>query len=186
MLVLQAEYVNNAQMRSIFQDMENRIRSMALVHQHLYQGESLSRIDLYDYVRRLTHLLVESYAVQSGHISLCFDLEHVSVLIDTAIPCGLILNELISNALKHAFPGEQHGEIRIQLHRMESGDIDLQVADNGVGVPQDFDIRNTQSFGLQSLLLLGELQLQGEVTFDLNKGIACRVRFHDTFYEERV
>ena len=159
---------------------------MALVHQKLYQAENLSRIDLQDYVHSLTQLLLESYTVQSGKIALIFDLENVSVLIDTAIPCGLILNELFSNALKHAFPGERQGEIRIRLHRMESGEIEIQVADNGVGVPQDFDPRNTKTFGLQSLFLLGELQLQGEVTFDLNNGVACRVRFSDTFYEERV
>ncbi len=186
MLALQSDQLENEQMRHILQAMEYRIRSMALVHQHLYQTDNLSRIDLHDYIHSLTHLLVESYEVRSGEISLVFDLDNVCVLIDTAIPCGLILNELISNALKHGFPEKRDGEIRIRLHRLTSGEIELLVSDNGVGIPHDIDVRNTETFGLRSLFLLTESQLHGTIECEFNHGFTCLIRFRDTFYVDRI
>ena len=96
------------------------------------------------------------------------------------------MNELISNAFKHAFPGERPGEISIQIRQTESMKIELLVADNGVGMPSNINVRDTKTFGLQSIWLLGELQLKGEVHFDLNQGVSCRITFRDSLYEKRV
>ena len=108
------------------------------------------------------------------------------MLIDTAIPCGLILNELISNALKHAFPGDQGGEIKVQLHKTGIGDVQLTISDNGVGVPQGFDFRKESGLGLQNVFVITENQLQGSVTFKADQGVSCQIRFADNLYQPRV
>jgi two-component sensor histidine kinase len=185
MLALQSYYIDNKEALQIFKDMENRIQSMALVHQKLYQSQNLSRINLSEYVSDLAVLLLRSYAT-SYRISLDIDAEDVFVLIDTAMPCGLILNELISNALKHAFPEGNEGIIMIVLHRSVTNHIELVVADNGIGVPEDFDFRRTGTLGLQNVVALAERQLDGEITFTVKDGLSCQITFRDDLYQERV
>ncbi len=131
-------------------------------------------------------LLMASYRISPGRLSFITEMDDVWVLIDSAIPCGLILNELISNALKHAFPADRAGEIRIQLGQTASGEIYLRVADNGVGVPPGFDFRRDGHLGLQTIFTLGENQLKGQVTFDTANGVACRLQFRDDLYQPRV
>ena len=186
MLALQSAYTQDEQVLKIFQETENRIKSMALVHQKLYQSENLSSVDLKVYINDLAELLVRSYRVESNRILLIFDMDSLPVLIDTAIPCGLILNELISNSLKYAFPGEMEGEIRIQLRKTGEGEIELQVSDNGVGIPEGFDFRKSETMGLQNVFAIVEHQLQGEVKFEVNNGITCQIRFKDTPSRKRV
>ena len=152
MLALQSQYTKDEQVLKIFEETENRIKSMALVHQKLYQSKNLSSIDLKDYISDFTDFLVKDHRVESNRISFIFDMDSVLVLIDTAIPCGLVLNELISNSLKHAFPGDMEGEIRIRLKKTEEGEIELRVSDNGVGVTKDFDFRQSDTLGVQTLI----------------------------------
>jgi two-component sensor histidine kinase len=109
MLNLQSSYLEDERASRMFQEMDNKIQSMALVHEKLYQSQNLSSIDLKEYIRDLTRLLMRSYDVVPDKISLNLDLESVLVLIDTAVPCGLILNEVLSNTFKHAFPGDRTG-----------------------------------------------------------------------------
>ena len=186
MLGLQASYTKDEQVLKIFKETENRIKSMALVHQKLYQSKNLSSIDLKEYISELVNLLVKSYVVESNRISPVFDMDSVFVLIDTAIPCGLILNELISNSLQYAFPGDMEGEISIRLKKTEEGEIELRVSDDGVGVPKDFAFRKSGTLGFQNVFAIVEHQLQGEVKFDVNNGITCQIRFKDTLYSQRV
>ncbi len=186
LLDLQAEESDDRRLQAAFADSQNRIRSMALVHQKLYEAQDLSHINLKDYIGDLTKLLVASYQVSSDRISITLEMEDVSVLIDTAIPCGLILNELVSNALKYAFPDERVGEIRIQLHQLESGEVQLSVADDGAGLPPGFDLRRNGRMGLQTVFALAENQLYGKVSFDTRQGVTCQIQFRDNLYKPRV
>ncbi|MEW5816283.1 MAG: MASE1 domain-containing protein [Spirochaetota bacterium] len=185
MLELQLACMQDEQAVRVLKEMENRIRSMALVHQKLCQSHNLSSINLREYINELAGLLLDSYGVSSDRIRLNLDLEDVFVIVDTAVPSGLILNELISNALKHAFPGERKGEISIRLHKTGE-EIELGVSDNGIGVPPDFNFKANGKIGLQIVFALGEDQLQGGVKFETHNGLACLVSFKDTLYSARV
>jgi len=186
MLSLRARSANNPLVHKIFQEIQTRILSMAMVHEKLYQSQNLSSISLDSYIADLAKLLLATYRVKPNKITLSLNLEPISTLIDTAIPCGLVLNELISNALEHAFPDKRAGEIQINLHRTAQGEINLEVADNGVGVPAGFDLRNTGTFGLPTALAIAEYQLQGQVVFATENGVKCQIHFRDDLYQERV
>lgn len=186
MLKLHAAYSRNQDVERIVIELDHKIQAMALVHQKLYQSQNLSRIQLQEYLSELAHLLLESSVISPSGIVLKLNIAPVSVLIDTAIPCGLILNELLSNAFRHAFPNGKSGEIQIQLTKDDQGLITLQVSDNGVGVPPGFDFRAQDTLGLQSIVMIGEHQLQGKVTFIAGKGVTCLIQFTDVFYQPRV
>jgi two-component sensor histidine kinase len=186
LLQLQAAEIGDERLHAAFENTQNRIRSMALVHQKLYEAHDLSHINLKDYISELVSLLVASYQVPSGELAFVAEMEDVWVLIDSAIPCGLIVNELISNILEHAFPAGRGGAITARLGKMESGEIWLSIADDGVGVPPGFDFRKDGHLGLQNVFTLGETQLRGDVTFDANPGVACHLRFRDDMYNPRV
>ncbi|TFG64569.1 MAG: PAS domain S-box protein [Spirochaetales bacterium] len=179
MLSLQAAKAQNKAMDLIFRETENRIQAMALVHQMLYQTQDLSSLNLSEYIRDLATMLFQSFA-QSDKISLSLDLAvEENVLIDTAIPCGLILNELLSNSLKHAFPEGRQGSIRIRIARLDPQTLEMVFSDNGIGVPPLFDYRAQNSLGIQTILSLTEQQLQGEAGFESCCGITWRLRFRD-------
>lgn len=186
LLALQADFIDDPRIAEAFTGAQNRIFSMALVHQKLYEAQDLSRINLMEYINDLAVLLMKSYQVSPDRLRLVSEMEPVWVLIDTAIPCGLVLNELISNALKHAFPNGREGEIRIRLRRMENREIQLSVADNGIGVPEGFDFRQDGRLGLQNIFAVGEKQLHAKVVFQANSGVMCQLQFADDFYEPRI
>lgn len=183
---LQIADMNDTRLQAALMETQTRIRSMALVHQKLYEAQDLSYLNLKDYIHDLADLLLNSYRVSLGSIVLSTEMEDAPVLIDTAIPCGLILNELISNALKYAFPDGRNGEIKIQLKRLEGGDLSLTVTDNGVGLPSGFDIRKDGRLGLQIVRILGESQLNGKIRFETSQGLACHLQFRDDLYKPRV
>ena len=186
LLELQSGYSDDDRVHQMFAETRNRIQAMALVHQKLYQSKDLSRINLQDYIQDLTVFLVKNYQWMTRRIKLFYELEEVMVLIDTAIPCGIILNELISNSLKYAFPEDRSGEIRIFLRRDSAGDIKLKVSDNGVGVPSDFDIKQQKRLGLSNVIALGENQLHGKVDFLMENGFSCQICFKDNLYKARI
>ena len=113
-------------------------------------------------------------------------MESISVLIDIAIPCGMVLNELISNSMKYAFPEKNSGFIKITLHRNNEGDIELTVSDNGVGIRQDFDFRNDSKLGMNTMIYIVENQLNGELNISNNNGVHFSIRFKDDLYKRRV
>ena len=186
LLGLQASQVDDPGVSSALSDAQNRIRSIALVHERLYEARDLSHVDLKDYITELVSVLSESYGVSSGRIAIVLELEPVSVLFDSAIPCGLVLNELITNALRHAFPGDRAVSIRIGLNRAADGLIRLDVADDGIGAPSDFDFRSSGRFGVQNTFSLIESQLRGSVSLDASAGLAWRIEFRDNRYSPRV
>ena len=135
-LSLQADYVHDGKVREALGDCQNRIKSMALVHTRLYQSESLAKIDVRDYITSLVSDLAHSYPIVTDRTAIVADIQETSLEIDTMIPLGLIVNELVTNALKHAFPDGASGEVNVAL-RSSNGSSVLTVADNGVGLPRD-------------------------------------------------
>jgi len=177
LLMLQEESSDDENVIGILKDCQNRIASMALIHENIYKSKNLSKIDLKEYVDELMNVLFDSYLVTESKIDLKVDVENISMGIDLAIPVGLIINELVSNSLKYAFPDKRNGEIKIVLHSAGKGMIELIEADNGVGVPDDLDFQKTQSLGLHIVNILVENQLHGEITLNKDRGTEFRIRF---------
>ena len=183
LLHLQSSNIKDKGTIDLFRETENRIKSMAMVHEKLYQAKNLSSIDLGEYIRDLLHLLSGSYRIRPEVVAVSADLDRIFVTIDTAIPCGLIINELISNCLKYAFPGNMRGEVRVGLTRKEGSVIEIMVKDNGVGLPQNFDIDKSKSLGLRTVKNLTKYQLKGELSFTGHKGTEFRIRFPEHLRE---
>jgi two-component sensor histidine kinase len=176
---LQAGYIKDKEALRILKEGQTRIRSMALVHEKLYQSGNLSKIDLAGYIQSLSAHLFHVYLVDPNQVRLETEYGDVTLDINSAVPCGLILNELISNALKHAFPAGRKGVLTIRLRRGKDGAVELRIADNGVGFPKGLDFRRTESLGLQIVsLLVG--QLEGTIKLDGKNGTAFTVAFHET------
>jgi PAS domain S-box-containing protein len=182
---LQAGYTTNEECRGILKEGQARIRSMSLVHEKLYQSRDMSKIDLADYIQGLAAHLFHVYLVNPAQVRMETEFEDVSVDINSAVPCGLILNELISNALKHAFPEGRTGVIKIGMRRGPGGAVELRVADDGVGFPEGLDFRKAESFGLQIVNLLVD-QLEAAIDLDRTKGTAFTMTFRQLKYAPRA
>jgi PAS domain S-box-containing protein len=177
LLRLQSTQVNNPVAQAALRDMQNRIGSMALLHEILYQSESFARVDLATYLRSLCSQLFHSLVADPESIQLRVDVASVGLDVNQAVPCGLLVNELVSNCLKHAFPQGDGGEVRVELHPVDGGPtLRLRVADNGVGLPADFDLRRSRSLGLQ---LVSDLvgQIQGRLEIGCGPGAVFEVVF---------
>jgi PAS domain S-box-containing protein len=176
LLRLQAASVGDPRVAEIFSEAEDRIRSMALVHEKLYQSTNLSRIDLGDYIKSLGDLLIRSSAIARANVTLDVGGSQVFLGIDTAVPCGLIVNELLSNALKHAFPGSRPGRVAVHVDRL-NGDVSIRIDDDGVGLPVTFDAAQTGTLGMKLLQALVQ-QIDGEVTIESpGRGTSVKVTF---------
>ncbi len=167
---LQSGHIKDKQASEIFKSSQNRVRSMAVIHERFYQSEDMARIELAKIAGSLSSHLFSSYGTKPGAVKLNLKIKNVFLDINTAIPCGLIINELVSNSLKHAFPGDKKGEINIAAHPLNKNEIKLIVSDNGVGLPKKVDFRKTDSLGLHLVNLLAEGQLHGDIKLDRAKG----------------
>jgi len=180
-LRLQSDYIKDEKVLALFKDSQNRIRSMALIHEKLHQSSNLLKINFEDYIRDLADNLLRSYAAHSQSARLRTKATDVWLTIDTAIPCGLIINELVSNALKHAFPTPNLGnEIIVEVSPTLEHQFTLVVQDNGIGFPPDVDFRNTESLGLELVCIFTE-QLEGTINLNQNGGVGTT--FTITFSE---
>jgi PAS domain S-box-containing protein len=150
----------------LLQEAQDRVRSMALVHERLYQSGDLAAVNLRDYLRELLAYLTQTYRSLAEHVTVHTDVAAIVVEVDTAIPCGLILNELVTNSLKHGFPDGRQGEIRVGL-RHDDGCYVFSVTDTGVGIPIDFDLRSIKTLGLR---LVTSLAKQLDARFELQRG----------------
>ena len=175
-----------------FRDSQHRVKSMALVHEKLYQSEDMVSVDFADYIKNLSNYLFQSYSLDNAKVSLKLDVEKVFLGMDTAVPLGIIINELVSNSLKHAFTREKEGEIYIELHRAGSANgertgfsgtarnkedkLTLIVRDNGRGFPEKLDFRNTTSLGLQLVTTLVD-QIEGDIELDSSRGTGFKISF---------
>ncbi len=186
MLRLQSATLSDEGVRDMLADNVNRIASMSMIHEKLYRSESLETVDLAGYIRDLVKDLFISY--RSGHqnIRLETDIEPVSVSIDTAIPCGLVVNELLANAMKHGFDGAEEGSVRVALGPSDNGGVRLTVSDDGGGLPADFDMDAADTIGLKLVRGLVEQQLEGDLTMDTEGGVAFHIRFKDLEYAART
>jgi two-component sensor histidine kinase len=179
LLSLQSQSLEDEPTVRMFQESQHRIRSMALVHEELYQSGDLRRIEFSHYVRNLANYLFRSYGVNVDGVKLAIDVSDLHLGIDAAVPCGLIINELMSNALKHAFTDGRHGRIHIQLRANGDGQCRLVVADNGIGLPEGFDIRRSETLGLRLVSTLVE-QLGGTIHLDRSDGTEFAIAFDQT------
>jgi two-component sensor histidine kinase/putative methionine-R-sulfoxide reductase with GAF domain len=175
LLHLQANYVKDAQAIDMLRESRDRVRSMALVHEKLYRSKDLARVDLAEYTRNLASHLFRSYETTGRRVQMNIDVGDVDLGIDAAIPCGLIVNELVSNALKHAFPAGRGGEVYIGL-ALADGQYTLVVRDNGTGFPPGLDFSNTDSLGLQ-LVGMFVRQLNGAIEMAEAEGTTFRIQF---------
>ncbi len=178
MLALQASYVRESQYRKVFKDMEKRAWSMALVHENLYRSENLSRLKTAAYICTLVRHLAAAYRTDDQRIRVDTDIEDISLELDTAIPCALIVNELFANALEHAFPGDRTGFVRVSLCRLGELELALTVKDDGVGMPAHVDLAAPMSFGLDLVSTLVD-QLHGEIQVDASHGTEFRIRLQE-------
>jgi two-component system, sensor histidine kinase PdtaS len=176
LLNLQGDRIEDAALREVFHEGEQRIQTMALIHETLYQVSDLASFHLAPYVQRLSDALLHAYGGEAGRVTLTTRLEALALPLDSAVPCGLILHELLSNALKHAFPDGQAGTITLDLRAGPDRHVTLRVADSGVGVPEPFDVRQSDSLGLQLVCLLTE-QLGGTLTVTRQGGTTFTLTF---------
>ena len=176
LLNLQADYLKDNQAIEIFKVSQNRIESMALIHEKLYQSKDLAKINFADYIQELATSLFCSYEVNLNAITLKMNIEDVILGIDSAIPCGLIINELIVNSLKHAFPEGKQGEISIDFCSKNASEFELVVSDTGIGLPKDLNLQNTKSLGLQLVNALTN-QLEGNIKIMKNSGLKIIINF---------
>jgi len=185
MLSFEAASAGSENIRALVQRTNDRIMSMSIVHQKLFEAQDLSRIDLGDYTRELLSFLMVEKSFPAGRISVTPQAESVAVPIDTAIPCGLLLHELLSNAFQHAFPGDASGEVQVLISKTAGKRILLEVSDDGIGLPEGLDIHKTETLGFQLVHGMVE-QLKGELSFETGRGLSCRVSFTVPQVADRV
>ncbi len=181
-LTLQADYASDEAINKLFGEARGRIHSMALAHELLYQSENLSEINVSGYVDNLVDDLIAN-AAGSGVLVAVKEIEDVSLGLDTAVPLGFFLTELVSNCVKHAFPHRVEGEIRVSLRSVGEKQFELIVSDNGVGMPEDVDFKNPHSLGLE-LVDTFVRQLRGEVEIRRKEGTEVRIRFKERTHHE--
>lgn len=183
LLKLQSKYVNDPRDLQIFNSSRSRVETMSLIHEKLYKSRDLSNIDLGNYIKDLVSHILKAYKLNQ-EIAFSIKFDSIQLSIDTAIPCGLIINELINNTLKYAFPEGHKGKIEIDITK-EGECISLEIMDNGVGIPETFDIASSDSLGLQLVETLIR-QINGNVELDTKNGTRFTIKFKEIKYKERI
>jgi two-component sensor histidine kinase/putative methionine-R-sulfoxide reductase with GAF domain len=178
LLDLQANHINDQHVLEMFKESQGRVKSMALIHEQLYQSSDLSNINFAQYLNSLVNQVRRSYNTKAQAIIINLNVATMPLTIETAIPCGLIVNELVSNAFKYAFPNRRDhpGEISIDLQKTADNQVALHVRDNGVGIPEDIDLRRTKSLGLRLVNTLVK-QLRGKVSIERAGGTKFEIIF---------
>jgi PAS domain S-box-containing protein len=176
LLDLQTDQISDPRMLDVLRESQNRIRSMALIHQTLYESKDFVEVDFSSFLETLVPTLISSYGADIESIELKINAVEVQLPINSAIPCGLVVNELISNSLKHAFPDGRRGQIKIDLAREGEGRAILSVSDDGVGIPEDFDLDQTNTLGLQLITLLAD-QLGADLSIQRSAPTRFVLRF---------
>jgi PAS domain S-box-containing protein len=183
LLYLQSKKIKDQKTLNTFLESQNRIRTMVLVHEKLYQSKDFARINYADYIRSLANSVVQTFRAESSGIKLNVDVQEVFFDIDTAIHCGLIINELVSNSLKHAFAKNKEGTISINLYMDKSGEYTLTVSDNGTGFPKGVNVSDTDSLGLRLVTNLVE-QLEGTIETNIENGTTFTIKFFEKKTDE--
>lgn len=178
LLNLQSRLLKDKQAIEMFEVSKTRIRSMALVHEKLHLSKDLNKVDFFSYVKSLVSQLIGIYGIDSSMIDIVVNAAEIFLDINTAIPCGLIVNELVSNSLKYAFSESGNGKILIDIRSYKDNRFKLIVQDDGIGLPEHLDVFNTESLGLQLVVMLTE-QLQGSMKQKKQKGTSFEIEFRE-------
>jgi two-component sensor histidine kinase len=181
---LQSHHIKDPYMLEILRESENRIRSMAIVHTKLYNSKNYEELDFADYVRSLTESFYTTYGMKLNKINIRIEIKDIILNIDTAIPCGLIINELVSNCIKYAFPDKREGMITISMSTNKNGSYTLIVKDNGVGLPEGFNVHTSKTLGIELVTLLTS-QLNGTLEIATNGGAEFKIIFEESVYKSR-
>jgi two-component sensor histidine kinase len=179
LLNLQSRHINDKEALGVFRESQNRARSMALIHEKLYRSDDLRKIDFGEYIRSLTIELFNSYRASQG-IELNMDIANINLDINTAVPLALIVNEIVTNSLKYAFPDKKTGNVSVSFGK-DNDELKLIVEDNGIGFPMDLDFRNTNSLGMQLVNSLTE-QIKGNIKLERDEGTKFIIDFKEKFY----
>lgn len=174
-LSLQSRYVNSPEIIKVIEESQDRIKSMSFIHEYLYQSNDITKIDMNHYIEKLCEYLHLSYSDSNKHIRIKMNSQNLKVDLQTATPCGLIINELVSNSLKHAFNDVKQGEIEITF-TLTQNEYSLIVKDNGKGFPDENNMHSSNSLGIRLIKILTE-QLKGEVIFKNTRGAVCEIKF---------
>ncbi len=176
LLQLQSQTLKDPEVIKVLRESQNRIESISLIHKNLYTSANIGQIDVADYIHNLAASLLISYQIWPNKITLEIDIDPLNLNVDQAIACGLVINELISNALKHAFPNQQIGTISIALRNV-GNNIEMTIKDNGIGLPDNLDWTKTDSLGLSLVYDLVTEQLEGNITLERNHGTVFKIQF---------
>jgi len=178
MLSLQSAQIEDESINAVFRDSQNRIKVMALIHETLHQSPSLSEIDFSEYIKKLVNNVHYVSRASGNRPLLTIDAEDLPLNIDQAIPCGLIINELVTNSFKHAFPDGRQGKVNISLHPTGKDSVELTISDNGTGIPEDIDLKTINTLGLRLVRSLTEDQLKGKLELNRNEGTEFKICFN--------
>lgn len=185
LLKLQSKYIKDENSLELFKESQNRVQSMALIHQKLYQAKDLTNINFCEYAGNLISYLMQTFGITTELIEVIIQPERIYMSIDNAIPAGLIINELVTNAIKHGFPDNAPGKIEIDVSFNETTEnYSIAVHDNGVGISEEIDINNSPSFGLKLVTTLAE-QMKGKVEVTKDNGTTFTVTMKNAHYKER-
>ncbi len=185
MLNLKAAEIKDPVMQDVYNDIQNKIRTMALVHQKLYDSKDLSNLNLNEYAGGVADLLLKNNELLPGQVTIHQSVDAIPISIDTAMPLGLVLNELISNSIKHAFPDKRTGEIWIEMHPDNEGII-FEYRDNGIGLPRGFNPADSPTLGMSIIKNLSRMQLGGDVRFFNGNGFGCNITVRTKLYRRRI
>ena len=174
---LQSAQTRDPQIINTLKECQNRIRSIALIHGRLYQYGDFAKVDFAEYVQNLASHLYSSYGINSNTIKLELIIKDIYLDLNTAIPCGLIINELVTNSMKHGFPDGRKGKIKIHIHSLNKGKYEMIISDNGIGLAEDIDFNETESLGLHLVNILAKDQLGGDIKLDRTQGTHFCIQF---------
>jgi len=183
LLSIQTRYVDDEESINVLKESQNRVKSLAMIHEKLYKSKNFNKIYLLEYIESLVWDLFYSYAIEKGRIKPILDIDDIKLNIETSVPCGLIITELVSNCLKYAFPDQSEGELMVSLKIIDDF-YELTICDNGIGIPENIDFFNTDSLGLQLVNSLTD-QIDGEIDFDRSNGTKFTITFKELVYKDR-
>ncbi|MBF0320679.1 MAG: response regulator [Nitrospirae bacterium] len=186
LIELHIEDIDDKRVVDMYGEMKSRIRSMSLVHKQLYQTENLSKVNFGEYIEELVADILNSYCIDASLVSVAIDADNVCIGMDTAMPCCLIINELVTNSLKHAFTDAATGQLQISLKNVGDKLYELVVRDNGKGIPDGFDLNKSSSLGLKLIRTLGEYQLGGKIEMNTKDGMEFKLQFKELEYKKRI
>ena len=184
LLNLQCEFVDNKKAVNVLKESQNRVKSMAMIHENLYKSEDLTHINFSDYILNLVSNLFFSYDIDNTQIKPILETENVNLNMETAIPCGLIISEIISNSLKYAFPNGRKGQILISLKKIKKN-YQLIIQDNGIGIPEDIEFDKLESLGLKLVFQL-TTQINGKIEINRSNGTEFKILFNELKYKARI